>query len=60
MHFQHPEYFIGLVLIPLLVFLILQLNSWKKKLGIPHWRSYPGQSAGEIFFGSEISCLNLS
>jgi Ca-activated chloride channel family protein len=32
MHFQHPEFFIGLVLIPMLVFLYYQLNSWKKKL----------------------------
>jgi len=32
MHFQHPELFIGLVLIPMLVFLYFQLNSWKKKL----------------------------
>ncbi len=33
MHFQHPEYFIGLILIPLLVFLYYQLLGWKKKLG---------------------------
>jgi Ca-activated chloride channel homolog len=33
LHFQHPEYFIGLILIPLLVFLYYQLISWKKKLG---------------------------
>ena len=32
MHFQHPEFFIGLVLIPMLVFLYYQLNGWKKKL----------------------------
>jgi Ca-activated chloride channel family protein len=32
MHFQHPEFFIGLILIPMLVFLYYQLNSWKKKL----------------------------
>ncbi|HEY4934966.1 MAG TPA: VWA domain-containing protein [Puia sp.] len=33
MHFQHPEYFIGLILIPLLVFLYYRLISWKKTLG---------------------------
>jgi Ca-activated chloride channel homolog len=33
LRFQHPEYFIGLILIPLLVFLYYQLISWKKKLG---------------------------
>ncbi|HXB31339.1 MAG TPA: VWA domain-containing protein [Puia sp.] len=33
MHFQHPEYFIGLILIPLLIFLYFQLLGWKKKLG---------------------------
>jgi Ca-activated chloride channel homolog len=33
LHFQHPEYFIGLILIPLLVFLYYQLIGWKKKLG---------------------------
>lgn len=33
MRFQHPEYFIGLILIPLLVFLYYQLINWKKKLG---------------------------
>jgi Ca-activated chloride channel homolog len=33
MRFQHPEYFIGLILIPLLVFLYYQLTGWKKKLG---------------------------
>ena len=32
MHFQHPEYFIGLILIPLLVFLCYRLISWKKNL----------------------------
>jgi Ca-activated chloride channel homolog len=32
MHFQHPENFIGLILIPLLIFLYFQLISWKKKL----------------------------
>jgi Ca-activated chloride channel family protein len=32
MHFQHPEYFIGLLLIPLLIFLFYQLSSWKNKL----------------------------
>jgi Ca-activated chloride channel homolog len=32
MHFQHPEYFIGLLLIPLLIFLFYQLVAWKKKL----------------------------
>jgi Ca-activated chloride channel homolog len=30
--FQHPEYFIGILLIPLLVYLYTSLNSWKKKL----------------------------
>ncbi|HEV3222983.1 MAG TPA: VWA domain-containing protein [Puia sp.] len=33
MHFQHPEYFIGLILIPLLVFLYYRLINWKKNLG---------------------------
>jgi Ca-activated chloride channel family protein len=33
LHFQHPEYFIGLILIFLLVFLYFQLTAWKKKLG---------------------------
>ena len=33
MQFQHPEYFIGLILIPLLAFLYYRLISWKKKLG---------------------------
>lgn len=33
MQFQHPEYFIGLILIPLLIFLYYQLIGWKKKLG---------------------------
>lgn len=32
MRFEHPEYFIGLLLIPLLVFLYFQLTAWKKKL----------------------------
>ncbi len=32
MHFQHPEYFIGLFLIPLLVFMYFQLISWKKTM----------------------------
>ncbi len=32
MHFQHPEYFIGILLIPLLVLLFFRLNTWKKKL----------------------------
>jgi Ca-activated chloride channel family protein len=30
--FQHPEYFIGLLLIPLLIYLYTGLVSWKKKL----------------------------
>jgi Ca-activated chloride channel family protein len=33
LQFQHPEYFIGLILIPLLAFLYYRLISWKKKLG---------------------------
>ena len=33
MHFQHPEYFIGLILIPLLIFLYYRLVNWKKGLG---------------------------
>lgn len=33
MHFQHLEYFIGLILIPLLVFMYFQLISWKKTTG---------------------------
>jgi Ca-activated chloride channel homolog len=33
LHFQHPEYFIGLILIPLLIFLYYQLLGWKEKLG---------------------------
>ena len=33
MRFQHPENFIGLLLIPLLIFLFYRLISWKKKLG---------------------------
>jgi len=33
MHFQHPEDFIGLILIPLLIFLYIRLAGWKKKLG---------------------------
>lgn len=32
MHFQHPEFFIGLLVIPLLILGYLRLNSWKKKL----------------------------
>jgi len=32
MQFQHPEYFIGIILIPLLIFLYSSLISWKKKL----------------------------
>jgi Ca-activated chloride channel homolog len=32
MRFQHPEYFIGLLLILLLVFLFYRLTGWKKKL----------------------------
>ena len=32
MKFQHPEYFIGLLLIPLLIYLYTGLVSWKKKL----------------------------
>jgi Ca-activated chloride channel family protein len=32
MQFQHPEYFIGLIAIPLLIFLYSRLISWKKKL----------------------------
>lgn len=32
MHFQYPEFFIGLLVIPLLVFGYHRLNSWKKKL----------------------------
>jgi Ca-activated chloride channel family protein len=30
--FQHPEYFIGIILIPMLIFLYFQLISWKKNL----------------------------
>jgi hypothetical protein len=30
--FQHPEYFIGILLIPLLIYLYYGLVSWKKKL----------------------------
>jgi Ca-activated chloride channel homolog len=33
LRFQHPENFIGLLLIPLLIFLFYRLISWKKKLG---------------------------
>ena len=33
MHFQHTEYFIGLILIPLLIFLYYRLVNWKKGLG---------------------------
>jgi Ca-activated chloride channel family protein len=32
LHFQHPENFIGIVLIPLLIFLYIRLTGWKKKL----------------------------
>src|ERR1700681_1196322 len=32
MKFQHPEYFIGIILIPLLAYLYFQLIGWKKKL----------------------------
>ncbi|HCL84781.1 MAG TPA: hypothetical protein DIC22_12440, partial [Chitinophagaceae bacterium] len=32
MHFQHPEYFIGLLVIPGLLFGYFRLVSWKKKL----------------------------
>jgi Ca-activated chloride channel homolog len=32
MQFQHPEYFIGLLLIPLLGLLFYRLTNWKKKL----------------------------
>jgi Ca-activated chloride channel family protein len=34
MQFQHPEYFIGILLIPLLGFLFYRLISWKKKLTV--------------------------
>ena len=34
MNFQHPEYFIGIILIPLLIFLYFRLIAWKKKLAI--------------------------
>ncbi len=34
MHFQHPEYFIALLLLPLLVFGYLRLIAWKKKLSL--------------------------
>jgi Ca-activated chloride channel homolog len=34
MKFQHPENFIGLILIPLLIFLFYRLISWKKNLAI--------------------------
>jgi Ca-activated chloride channel family protein len=33
LRFQHPEYFVGIILIPLLVLLYFRLISWKKKLG---------------------------
>jgi Ca-activated chloride channel homolog len=33
LRFQHPEYFIGLILIPLLIFLYYRLINWKKGLG---------------------------
>jgi|SRR5450432_68496 len=33
MKFQHPENFIGLILIPLLIFLFYRLTGWKRKLG---------------------------
>ena len=33
MKFQHPENFIGLLLIPLIIFLFYRLISWKKKQG---------------------------
>ena len=32
MRFQHPEYFIGIILIPLLIFLYFRLTDWKTKL----------------------------
>ena len=32
MQFQHPEYFIGIILIPLLIYLYIHLAGWKKKL----------------------------
>jgi Ca-activated chloride channel homolog len=32
MRFQHPEYFIGLIWIPLLIYLFYRLINWKKKL----------------------------
>ncbi len=34
MRFQHPEYFIGLILIPLLIYFYYRLINWKKGLGI--------------------------
>jgi Ca-activated chloride channel family protein len=34
LRFQHPEYFIGIILIPLLGFLYFRLIAWKKKLAI--------------------------
>ncbi|MDP9041551.1 MAG: VWA domain-containing protein [Bacteroidota bacterium] len=34
MKFQHPEYFIGVILIPFLIFLFMRLRSWKKELAI--------------------------
>ena len=32
MHFQHPEYFIGIIWIPLLILLYIRLIAWKKKV----------------------------
>jgi Ca-activated chloride channel homolog len=34
MHFEHPEYFIALLIIPFLIFLFSTLIRWKKKLGL--------------------------
>jgi Ca-activated chloride channel homolog len=34
LQFQNPEYFIGLILIPMLIFLFYRLLSWKKKLSL--------------------------
>ena len=53
MKFQHPEYFIGLLLIPISYFIRLDF-SWKKKLGARIGDPVAGYTAGKIFFSQEF------
>ena len=50
MKFQHPEYFIGILLIPLLIFLYYRAGQLEEKIMCPDRRSVTGCPAGEIFF----------